>query len=96
MEVEILSVLRRKSWITNRVSAMKRIIATCLFCRLYGGKNSQQQMADLPEERVVPDLPLFTNVGVDYFRPIDVKRWCSVVKRYGVVFICMTSRAVHL
>lgn len=48
-------------------------------------------MADLPEERVVPDLPPFTNVGVDYFGPVDVKRGRSIVKRYGVVFTCMTS-----
>lgn len=53
-------------------------------------------MADLPEERVVPDLPPFTNVAVDYFGPINVRRGRSVVKRYGVVFSCMTSRAVHL
>ena len=53
-------------------------------------------MADLPEERVVPDLPPFTNVGVDYFGPVDMKRGRNIIKRYGVVFTCMTSRAVHL
>ncbi|XP_035986796.1 uncharacterized protein LOC118560149 [Fundulus heteroclitus] len=91
----VLSVVRRKFWITNGVSAVKRVIATYSFCRLYGGQTGQQ-MADLPEERVVPDLPPFTNVGGDYFWPIDVKRGRSIVKRYGVVFTCMTSRAVHL
>lgn len=75
---------------------MNKVIAACLFCRLYGRKPSQQHMVDLPEERVVPDLPPFTNVGVDYFGPIDVKRGCSVVKRYGVVFTCFTSRVVLL
>lgn len=53
-------------------------------------------MADWPIERIIPDLPPFTNVGVDYFGPADVKRGRSIVKRYGVIFTCMASRAVHL
>ncbi len=48
-------------------------------------------MADLPKERIMPDLPPFSNTGVDYFGPIDVKRGRSVVKRYGVLFTCSSS-----
>lgn len=45
---------------------------------------------------MVPDLPPFTKVGVVYFGPVDVKSGCKTVKRYGVVFTYMTSRAMHL
>ncbi|XP_060784581.1 uncharacterized protein LOC132891138 [Neoarius graeffei] len=53
-------------------------------------------MSDLPQERLQPDLPPFTNTGVDYFGPFMVKRGRSLVKRYGVLFTCMTSRAIHI
>ncbi|XP_060771124.1 uncharacterized protein LOC132881998 [Neoarius graeffei] len=53
-------------------------------------------MADLPKERVKPNLPPFTFVGADFFGPIIVKKGCSDVKRYGVIFTCLTTRAVHL
>lgn len=53
-------------------------------------------MADLPKERIVPDLPPFTNVGVDYFGPVGIKRGRATCKRYEVLFTCMASRAVHL
>ncbi len=57
---------------------------------------SEQKMADLPKERLFPDLPPFTNVGVDYFSLVEVKRGLFIAKRYGVIFTCMASRAVHL
>lgn len=53
-------------------------------------------MADLPIDHLTPDLSTFTQVGVDYFGEIEVKRGCGIVKLYGVIFTCLTSRAVHL
>lgn len=52
----------------------------------YNGRVGEQEMADLPIERLLPDLPPVTNVGVDYFGPLEVKRGRSLCKRYGVIF----------
>ena len=53
-------------------------------------------MADLPEHRATPDKPLFTFVRVDCFGPFLVKRARSQVKRYGVLFTCLSICAVHI
>ena len=55
-----------------------------------------QKMASLPKERVNPVEKAFQTCGMDFFGPIEVKRGRSMVKRYGVIFTCLTSRAVHL
>ena len=91
-----LSKLRRKYWITKAPSAIRKVINDCWTCRLRTARAGEQKMADLPLERTLPDLPPFTSVGVDFFGPIEVKRGRSLCKRYGVIFTCLASRAVHL
>lgn len=93
---QTLSTLRKKYWITGANSAMKKVISDCCTCRRFTVRPVEQKMADLPLKRTLPDLPPFTNVGVDYFGPVEVKRGRSMCKRYGVIFTCLSSRAVHL
>ena len=52
-------------------------------------------MADLPEDRLEPSPP-FTYCGVDYFAPWYIKEGRKEMKRYGVLFTCMASKAIHL
>ena len=53
-------------------------------------------MAALPEDRVNPSEPPFSYLGVDCFGPLDVTRGRSTVKSYGVIFTCLSIRAIHI
>ncbi|XP_035980606.1 uncharacterized protein LOC118556656 isoform X5 [Fundulus heteroclitus] len=92
----VLSKLREKYWIVNANSTTRKVLTKCVVCRRWRGKLGEQKMADLPKERLTPDLPPFTNTGVDYFGPFEIKKGRRSLKRYGVIFTCMSSRAVHL
>ena len=52
-------------------------------------------MASLPVERVV-EAPPFTHVGMDMFGHFIIKQGRKEFKRYGCIFTCLASRAVHL
>ena len=91
----MLSSLQQKYWIISANSAARKVISDCVVCRRKRGKPGEQKMAGLPEERVLPDKAPFTDVGVEYFGPIDVKRGRSHLKTYGILFTCLTSWAVH-
>lgn len=92
----MLSELRRRHWVCSANSAARRILSKCVVCRRYRARVVEQKMSDLPPERLQVDLPPFTNTGVDYFGPVEVRRGRSLLKRYGVIFTCLTSRAIHL
>ena len=51
-------------------------------------------MAELPKDRL-ETVPPFTNCVVDYFGPFVIREGRKDLKRYGVLFTCMASRAVH-
>ena len=93
---QVLSSIRRKFWLLQGNSAVRRIFGKCLKCRQWNSLPCQQVMAPLPRARVTPQSPPFSSVGVDYFGPILVKLKGSHVKRYGCLFTCLAVRAVRI
>lgn len=92
----VLSSLRQFYWIVKGRSAVRRVLSECFLCRKHGAARGEQLMANLPKERLTPEDPPFTSVGVDYFGPLYVKQGRSQVKRYGCVFTCLATRAAHI
>ena len=93
---QTLSALRQRYWIPRAGVTVKAVVKKCTICRRHEAKMGSQKMADLPASRVSPGNPPFTFTGVDYFGPFEIKQGRSMKKRYGVIFTCMNSRAVHL
>ena len=65
----MLAHLYQKYWIIGANSLARTVIHRCVVCRKQRAKVCEQQMADLPQDRVTAENPPFTCVGVDYFGP---------------------------
>ena len=91
-----LNELRSRGyWIIGANSEVRRVLSKCVTCRFLRGVTGEQKMADLPQSRLEP-APPFTHSAVDCFGPWYVKQGRKEVKRYGTLFTCMGSRAVHI
>ena len=77
-------------------SLLRSIKSNCVTCRMFRAATIQPIMADLPVERLAYQSPPFTNTGVDYFGPFYVTVRRTTEKRWGFLFTCLTTRAVHV
>ncbi|XP_077080710.1 uncharacterized protein LOC143733040 [Siphateles boraxobius] len=87
-------------WIVGGKRAISRVIFRCVTCRKLRGRQQEQIMAELPEDRLSTDPP-FTHVGLDVFGPWPVmirktRGGQSDAKRWAVIFTCMSTRAIHI
>ena len=82
-------------WIIGCSKLVAKLIHKCVQCRKLRRPVEEQRMAELPKERVEASAP-FTNCGMDCFGPFAIKRNRKEHKRYGLIFTCLYSRAVHL
>ncbi|KAI7805752.1 hypothetical protein IRJ41_018562 [Triplophysa rosa] len=82
-------------WILGCSQAVSSVIYHCVKCRRFRRHPEEQRMADLPRERM-ETTPPFTYSGMDCFGPFYVKEGRKELKRYGLLFTCLCSRAVHI
>ena len=91
-----LSLIQQKYWIIKARVSLRCILSSCFDCRKRNASVGQQKMASLPQDRVSPSEPPFSHVGVDCFGPFNVCRGRGTAKRYGVLFTCLSIRAIHI
>ena len=89
---------RRKYWIVRARSLSKKIKNNCYRCRLIDKILAQQLMSPLPLSRLRPS-PAWYVTSMDLFGPIMIKdsvKQRTKKKVWGVIFNCLSSRAVHI
>ena len=92
-----LSESHRKFWIMRGRNLAKNIVRNCTTCRKLRQPPHNTLMADLPQERLTPFLPLFSVTGVDLFGPFNLKFGRNrTQKALGALFTCATVHAIHL
>lgn len=92
----VINNLRQRFWILRIRQTVKGIIKSCQRCNNRKVLPATPIMGQLPLCRIEPTIRCFIKTGVDYFGPIKVAVKRSSEKRYGVIFTCMVTRAIHL
>lgn len=94
-----LFTVRQKFWPINGKQITKQIVKKCIKCFKTQPVTQIQQMGQLPSMRVNP-AQVFKFCGVDYAGPFKLKetkfRNKKFMKGYICIFICMTSKSIHL
>lgn len=92
----VVNNLREKFYIPKIRVVVKAVTKQCQLCKNFGAVPRVPQMAGLPTARLsIYTLP-FTHTGIDYFGPYKVSIGRRTEKRWGVLFTCLTTRAVHI
>lgn len=92
----VFAEVRRKYWVLRGREAVRRHQFKCMECRKWRARPEPPQMADLPASRQRIFKPVFYSTGVDCFGPYLIKIGRRNEKRWGLLFKCMTTRAVYI
>lgn len=95
----LLNAVREKFWPIGGKNLARQTVFRCIRCFKTKPKSISHIMGSLPEARVQPTLRPFVNTGIDYCGPILISRGGRSqvkVKSYVALFVCFTTKAVHL
>ncbi|XP_029341017.1 uncharacterized protein LOC115033124 [Acyrthosiphon pisum] len=94
-----MSLVWQKYWVVHGRSIIGKVFHDCVKCCRFRQVKTHQLMADLPAFRVNYAL-VFSHCGVDFAGPFSTKpsvgRSRIMYKTYLALFICLTTKAVHL
>lgn len=92
----VFAEMRRSLWILRGREAIRKHQFNCATCQRWRARPINPRMANLPSACLRLYKPAFYSSGVDCFGPFTVKIGRRTEKRWGIIFKCMTTRAVHL
>ena len=92
----VINEIRQKLWVTKLRATLKSVVNNCQFCRVKRALPQQPRMGNLPRARLAHHHRPFSYCGMDYFGPMTVTIGRRHEKRWGVLFTCLTTRAVHI
>ena len=92
----VIAKLREDFWIPQIRVLVRSVLNRCVKCRKVLARPMTQQMAPLPEARLMAYEPPFSYTGMDLFGPLYVKHGRGTTKRWCCLFTCLTTRCVHL
>ncbi|XP_037930081.1 uncharacterized protein LOC119664701, partial [Teleopsis dalmanni] len=91
--------IKQQYWILGVRKGIKKICNNCTKCIRYSQNFGKQIMGYMPSHRINVSHP-FEHTGIDYAGPIYMKcskgRGQKSFKGYISVFICMSTKAIHL
>ncbi|XP_062713286.1 uncharacterized protein LOC109410494 [Aedes albopictus] len=91
-----INELRQRYCIPRLRATYAKVRYNCQHCKNNRAVPQPPMMAELPPERLDAFARPFTNIGVDYFGPMEVVVGRRVEKRWGMLITCLTTRAIHI
>lgn len=95
----LMATVRESYWPIGGRNLAKATLHSCITYFRARPKPAYNLLGNLPKDRVTPNLP-FMVVGTDYCGPFQIKkkdgRGAKTIKCYVCIFICMTTKAVHI
>lgn len=91
----LLTSLRRKFWVLNFFSTVKRVLRECVICRRLNARPVKLNQSPYRDFRVMPPSEPFKFLFMDYLGPITTKT-PTKSKVWLLCLTCLWSRAVNL
>ena len=85
--------VRERFFVPWGKTVIRRLCQDCDYCLVRRHKRMNPPLAGLHASRLQVNKPAWTETGMDHFGPFEIK---PKQKRWGLIFICLTTRAVHL